>query len=143
MRSSPHPRVGIPPSRAAQPGLTLQGMEDRRAQASSHEAGRDERPGNHRSLATAAPGDWIEVDGTRGASPQRGVILEVIGSGAHERLRVHWDEQHESLFYPAEQGFAIHARPERAPKRLTSARKQLGLRPEARCPVGPTRANRS
>jgi hypothetical protein len=37
------------------------------------------------------------------------VILEVLGSGPHERLRVRWDEQHESLFYPAEQGFAIHA----------------------------------
>lgn len=54
-------------------------------------------------------GDWIEVDGTGGASPRRGLILAVLGSGPHERFRVRWDEQHESLFYPAEQGFAIHA----------------------------------
>jgi hypothetical protein len=49
---------------------------------------------DHRSLAEATPGDWIEVDGTGGASPRRGVILEVLGSGPHERLRVRWDEQH-------------------------------------------------
>lgn len=61
---------------------------------------------DHRSLAEAAAGAWIEVDGTGGAS---GVILKVLGSGPHEHLRVRWDEQHESLLYPAEQGFAIHA----------------------------------
>jgi Domain of unknown function (DUF1918) len=67
-------------------------------------------PGDdHRSLAEAVAGNWIEVDGTGGASPRRGVILEVLGSGPHEHLRVRWDEQHESLFYPDEQGFAIHA----------------------------------
>lgn len=65
---------------------------------------------DHRSPAEAVAGDWIEVDGTGGASPRRGVILDVLGSGPHERFRVRWDEQHESLFYPAEQGFAIHAR---------------------------------
>ncbi len=67
------------------------------------------RRDDHRSPAEAAAGDWIEVDGTGDASPRRGVILEVLGSGPHERFRVRWDEQHESLFYPAEQGFLIHA----------------------------------
>lgn len=93
-------------------------MADRQARRAHSTAGWDSVPtGDRRSLAAATPGDWIEVDGTRGGSPKRGVILEVLGRGAHERLRVHWDEQHESLFYPAEQGFAIHARQRRAPKR--------------------------
>lgn len=66
---------------------------------------RDDR----RLPAEAVAGDWIEVDGTGGASPRRGMILEVLGSGPHEHFRIRRDEQHESLFYPAEQGFAIHA----------------------------------
>lgn len=64
---------------------------------------------DHRSPEEAVAGDWIEADGTGGAPPRRGMILEVLGSGPHEHFRVRWDEQHESLFYPAEQGFAIHA----------------------------------
>lgn len=92
-------------------------MGDRQPESSASSKRQGERHDDHRSLAAAAPGDWIEVDGTCGAPPKRGVILEVLGSGAHERLRVHWDEQHESLFYPAEQGFAIHARRERAARR--------------------------
>jgi Domain of unknown function (DUF1918) len=67
------------------------------------------RQDDHRRPEEAVAGDWIEVDGTRGSSPRRGVILEVLGSGPHEHFRVRWDEQHESLFYPAERGFAIHA----------------------------------
>lgn len=74
------------------------------------------RRDDHRPPAEARVGDWIEVDGTRGASPRRGVILEVLGAGVHEHFRVRWDEQHESLFYPAERGFVIHAasRPQRS-----------------------------
>ena len=65
---------------------------------------------DHRSPADAVAGDWIEVDGTRGASPRRGVILEVLGSGPHERFRVRWDEQHESLFFPTEGVHVVHPR---------------------------------
>jgi len=57
------------------------------------------------------PGDWIEVQGTRGAGPRRGEILAVIGSGPHIHFRVRWDEKHTSLFYPAERGWIAHAGP--------------------------------
>jgi hypothetical protein len=56
----------------------------------------------------AQPGDWIEVDGTRGAGPRRGQILEVVGFPEHVHFRVRWDEKHESLFYPAERGCIVH-----------------------------------
>jgi uncharacterized protein DUF1918 len=81
----------------------------RGARSSAQPAPATRADDDHRAPAEAVAGDWIEVDGTRGASPRRGVILEVLGSGPHERFRVRWDEQHESLFYPAERGFAIHA----------------------------------
>ena len=32
--------------------------------------------------------------------PEPGLILEVIGSPGHERYRVRWDEEHESIYYP-------------------------------------------
>ena len=54
------------------------------------------------------PGDWIEVDGTRGAGPRRGEVLAVLGAGEHIHFRVRWDEKHESLFYPAERGWIAH-----------------------------------
>jgi hypothetical protein len=59
----------------------------------------------------AQPGDWVEVDGVAGAGPRRGEVLEVIGSGHHLHFRVRWDEEHESLLYPApEGGVVVHAK---------------------------------
>ena len=49
----------------------------------------------------ARPGDWIVVHGHAVGEPERtGLILEVLGPPDHERYRVRWDEQHESIFYP-------------------------------------------
>ena len=48
------------------------------------------------------------MDGTRGAGPRRGEILEVVGAREHIHFRVRWDEKHESLFYPAERGCIVH-----------------------------------
>jgi hypothetical protein len=65
---------------------------------------------SRRPTAEAAqPGDWIEVAGTGGADPRRGEILAVLGSGEHAHFRVRWTDEHESLFYPAERGFIVHA----------------------------------
>jgi hypothetical protein len=36
------------------------------------------------------------------------VILEVLGEGSHTHFRGRWDEEHVSLFYPADRGFVIH-----------------------------------
>ena len=57
----------------------------------------------------ARPGDWIEVAATGGADPRRGEIAEVLGAAGHVHFRVRWDEDHESLFYPADRGFIVHA----------------------------------
>ncbi len=47
-------------------------------------------------------GDWIEVHGVHGQTPRKGEILEVLGREGHEHYRVRWDEQHESIVYPAD-----------------------------------------
>lgn len=76
------------------------------------------------------PGDWIEVDATGAGSPRRGEILEVLGSDRHTHFRVRWDEEHISLFYPAERGFVAHPKhathdPQPAP---ASSREETGVR---------------
>lgn len=48
------------------------------------------------------PHDVIEVLGRRvGDVPRTGEILEVIDVAEHRHYRVHWDDGHESVFYPA------------------------------------------
>jgi len=50
----------------------------------------------------AHAGDWIEVDVVGGGPSRRGQILEILGTSGHEHYRVRWDEQHESLHFPAD-----------------------------------------
>lgn len=50
----------------------------------------------------ARPGDWIEADTPGGGPAHRGMIVEVLGRNEHKHYRVRWDEQHESIFYPAD-----------------------------------------
>jgi hypothetical protein len=47
-------------------------------------------------------GDWLEARGIHGEPPRRGQIVETLGSIGHPHYRVRWDEQHESLVYPAD-----------------------------------------
>ena len=47
-------------------------------------------------------GDWIEPHGVHGQASRRGEIIEVLGREGHEHYRVRWDEQHESIVYPAD-----------------------------------------
>jgi hypothetical protein len=62
------------------------------------------------SKATARPGDWLEVRGLPGYGTRRGEIVEVLGEPGHQRYRVRWDEQHESIFFPASDGVhVVHA----------------------------------
>lgn len=71
---------------------------------------------------SAHAGDWIETRGVHGQAPRRGVIIEVLGHEGHERFRVRWDEQHESIIYPAD-GVVVTPGPDRrgaAHKRSTS-----------------------
>lgn len=54
-----------------------------------------------KSELTVTVGDVVVVHGhTTGDAGRSGVIVEVLGSGAHEHYRVRWDEEHESLFWP-------------------------------------------
>ncbi|HTU94285.1 MAG TPA: DUF1918 domain-containing protein [Solirubrobacteraceae bacterium] len=50
----------------------------------------------------AKPGDWVHVRGISGQSGREGQILEVLGRPGHEHYRVRWDEQHESILFPAD-----------------------------------------
>lgn len=62
--------------------------------------------------APARPGDVVVVHGHSTGDPGRtGVILEVLDrASAHEHYRVRWDEEHESLHFPA-QGTRVLAEP--------------------------------
>jgi carbamate kinase len=54
--------------------------------------------------AVLAPraGDWLVQEGRSFDAPgRRGQILEVLGAPGHEHYRVRWDEEHESIVYPA------------------------------------------
>jgi hypothetical protein len=71
------------------------------------------RPGVGADRVTAAaaqPGDRIEVRGTPDGDPRRGEILAVLGFEPHVHFRVRWDDEHESLFYPAAHTFVVHRR---------------------------------
>ena len=59
----------------------------------------DER---HVAPGAARAGDWIEADVPGGGAARRGQIVEVLGHDGHQHYRVRWDEQHESIFYPAD-----------------------------------------
>lgn len=50
----------------------------------------------------AQVGDWVEVRGIKGQPARRGQITELLGRDRHERYRVRWDEQHQSILYPAD-----------------------------------------
>ena len=50
----------------------------------------------------AQVGDWIEVRGLHGQPARRGHIIELLGHNEHQHYRVRWDEQHESIVYPAD-----------------------------------------
>jgi Domain of unknown function (DUF1918) len=54
------------------------------------------------TTSTGHADDWIETRGVHGEQARRGQIIEVLGREGHEHYRVRWDEQHESLLYPAD-----------------------------------------
>jgi len=52
--------------------------------------------------AAARVGDLLEARGIHGEPARRGQIVEILGEPRHEHYKVHWDEQHESIVYPAD-----------------------------------------
>jgi len=52
-------------------------------------------------LQQARPGDLVVVGGHHVGEHERiGQILEVLGEPGHERLRVLWEDDRESIFFP-------------------------------------------
>ena len=70
----------------------------------------------------ARVGDSIEARGVYGQPARRGEIIELLGQGPHERYRVRWDEEHESILYPAD-GVVITSR-----RRSTAGKPAAGRR---------------
>lgn len=56
----------------------------------------------------AHAGDLLETRGIHGEPARLGEILEILGEPGHEHYRVRWDEQHESIVYPADGVQVIH-----------------------------------
>jgi uncharacterized protein DUF1918 len=69
-----------------------------------------------RTVAAPRAGDWVEIAGIPGAPGRRGQVVEVLGAHGHEHYRIRWDEQHESLHYPADGSLHVmhHAKRRRA-----------------------------
>jgi Domain of unknown function (DUF1918) len=57
---------------------------------------------NDQPASTPRVGDLIETRGIHGQPARRGEIIELLGREGHEHYRVRWDEQHESIVYPAD-----------------------------------------
>ena len=60
----------------------------------------------------ASEGDWIEVNAIGRGPSRRGRIAEVLGGPGHQHYRVRWDEQHESVHFPAEGTRILHEAPD-------------------------------
>lgn len=67
------------------------------------------------SIHRASAGDWLEARGVHDYPSRSGQILEVLGRPGHERYRVRWDEQHESIVYPADGIRVVRRRRDRRP----------------------------
>jgi hypothetical protein len=57
--------------------------------------------------AAARVGDLLETRGIHGEPARRGQIVEILGEPGHEHYKVRWDEQHESIVYPADGVYVI------------------------------------
>ena len=55
-----------------------------------------------RGEVLARVGDTLEASSIHGGPPRRGEVLKVLGRPGHEHYLVLWDEQHESIVYPAD-----------------------------------------
>jgi hypothetical protein len=57
---------------------------------------------NKQLSGTARVGDQIEARGLHGRRTRHGAIVELLGGRGHQRYRVRWDDQHESIVYPTD-----------------------------------------
>ncbi len=87
----------------------------------------------------ARVGDLIAARGVYGQPPRRGQILELIGDGPHRRFLVRWDEQDESILYPADGVVITPSRRSRAARRSSRRGSDSGGRSgrDLPAPAGP------
>jgi hypothetical protein len=79
------------------------------SQTSMLHVARSKESGMDKTKAAEA-GDLIVITGHRvGEAEQVGEILEVLGEHPHERYRVRWGDDHESIFYPGSDAAIRHA----------------------------------
>ena len=57
---------------------------------------------NVEMAGTAGVGDQIEARGLHGRPSRRGRVVELLGSAGHKHYRVRWEDEHESIVYPAD-----------------------------------------
>lgn len=63
----------------------------------------------------ARPGDRLVARGLPGYETRHGEIIEVLGAPGHVHYRVRWDDEHESLFFPASDGVHVVHPPDPGP----------------------------
>jgi Domain of unknown function (DUF1918) len=63
-------------------------------------------------------GDLVIVEGHRVGEGRRvGEIMELLGEAGHEHYRVHWADDHESVFFPSSDSIIQKAEPRKKRKR--------------------------
>ena len=70
----------------------------------------------HAGAVEARVGDQLEARGIHGGAARRGRVIEIVGAPGHERYRVRWNEDHESIVFPAD-GVLLVPRVHREPAR--------------------------
>lgn len=62
------------------------------------------------SAQEARAGDLVVIAGHHvGDHGRLGVVLEVLGEPGHERLRVRWEDEKETIFFPGADASIHHA----------------------------------
>ena len=67
------------------------------------------------------PGDLVIIAGHHVGEPQQiGQILEVLGTNEHQHFRVHWDDGHDSIFFPGSDAVIRPARRRRSTRKAAA-----------------------
>ncbi len=79
----------------------------------------------------------VQARGIHGEPTRRGRIVEILGEPGHEHYKVHWDERHDSIVYPADGVLIVHKKAPpitrwRAPRRSPRGRPSPNIHELAR-----------
>ncbi len=67
-----------------------------------------EKTANRLGEVRTRVGDRLEARSIHGGPPRRGDVVAILGSAGHEHYRVRWEENHESIVYPADGVTIVH-----------------------------------